>query len=63
MMGLLIAALGVLFMLGSKLPFLGRLPGDFVVGSGNVKVFFPLATSILLSLLLTFILNLVFSRR
>jgi hypothetical protein len=48
--GLGIAALGFLVMLG--LPF-GRLPGDIVVRRGNFSFYFPLATSILLSILLT----------
>lgn len=48
--GLVIAALGALVMLG--LP-LGRLPGDIVVRRGSFSFYFPLATSIVLSLLLT----------
>ena len=50
--GLAIAALGLLVMLG--LPF-GRLPGDIVVRRGNFSFYFPLATSIILSILLTLI--------
>jgi len=52
LIGLGIAALGVLVMLG--LPF-GRLPGDFVVRRGNFSFHFPLATSIILSILLSLI--------
>jgi hypothetical protein len=48
--GLVIAAVGGLVMLG--LP-LGRLPGDIVVKRGSFSFYFPLATSIVLSLLLT----------
>jgi hypothetical protein len=48
--GLVIAGLGLLTMLG--LP-LGRLPGDFAVRKGNISFYFPLATSIVLSILLT----------
>ena len=50
--GLGIAALGLLVMLG--LP-IGRLPGDIVVRRGNFSFYFPLATSIILSILLTLI--------
>jgi Protein of unknown function (DUF2905) len=53
LIGLAIAALGLLMMLG--LP-LGRLPGDFSVRRGNVSFYFPLATSVVLSILLTLIL-------
>jgi len=50
--GLAIAALGLLVMLG--LPF-GRLPGDIVVRRGNFSFYFPLTTSIILSILLTLV--------
>ena len=52
LVGLGIAALGLLVMLG--LP-LGRLPGDFQMRRGNFSFYFPLASSILLSILLTLI--------
>jgi hypothetical protein len=48
--GLVIAGLGVITMLGFPL---GRLPGDFAVKRGNVSFYFPLATSLVLSILLT----------
>jgi hypothetical protein len=48
--GLLIAAAGLLMTLG--LP-IGRLPGDFTVRRGNFSFYFPLATSILVSIVLT----------
>jgi hypothetical protein len=48
--GLVIAGIGLLVMMG--LP-LGRLPGDITVRRGNATFYFPLVTSILLSLLLT----------
>jgi hypothetical protein len=51
-LGLVISALGVLIMLG--VPF-GRLPGDFAVKRGNFAFYFPLTTSIVLSILLTLI--------
>ena len=54
--GLGIVALGVLIMLG--VPF-GRLPGDIVVRRGSFSFYFPLATSIIISILLTLILALL----
>jgi len=53
-MGLLLVVLGGILLLAGKahLP-LGRLPGDISYRGKNVTVYFPLATSILLSLLLT----------
>ena len=53
LIGLGITTLGLLLMLG--LP-LGRLPGDFLVRRGSVSFYFPLATSIVLSILLTLVL-------
>jgi hypothetical protein len=50
LVGLGIAAIGVAIMLG--VPF-GRLPGDIYLRRGNVSFYFPLATSILLSIILT----------
>ena len=50
--GLGIAALGVLILLG--VPF-GRLPGDVSLRRGNFTFYFPLATSLVLSILLTLI--------
>jgi predicted MFS family arabinose efflux permease len=55
LVGLAIAGLGLLMMLG--LP-LGRLPGDFYVKRGNFSFYFPLATSIILSIILTLVLAL-----
>ena len=52
LLGLGIAALGLLIILGVPI---GRLPGDFYVRRGNVSFYFPLATSIILSVLLTLI--------
>jgi hypothetical protein len=53
LIGLAIAALGLVMMLG--LP-LGRLPGDFYVKRGSVSFYFPLTTSIILSVVLSLIL-------
>ena len=53
LVGLAIAALGLVIMLGVPL---GRLPGDFYVRRGSFTFYFPLATSIVLSVLLTLVL-------
>jgi hypothetical protein len=54
LLGLGIAGLGVLLMLGVPL---GRLPGDFYIRRGGFSFYFPLATSILLSIILTLLLT------
>jgi len=58
-LGLLIAFVGLLINLG--LP-IGRLPGDFTIRRGNFSFYFPLATSIIASILLTLIM-MFFGRR
>jgi hypothetical protein len=60
--GLVIAAIGGLLLLVGKVPFLGRLPGDIYIQRKNFSFYFPLATSILVSILLTLLFSL-FRRR
>jgi hypothetical protein len=52
-LGGVLFVLGLLFTLGARIPGLGRLPGDIVFRKGNFTFYFPLVTSLLLSLLLT----------
>ena len=60
--GLILAALGVLMLLGDKLPFrLGRLPGDIVWQGKNTTFYFPITTLVLLNLVLFFLVR-IFSR-
>jgi hypothetical protein len=58
-LGLVMAAAGGLMLLGGRVPFLGRLPGDLSWRKGQVTVYVPLMTSLLVSLLLTLVLWLV----
>jgi hypothetical protein len=61
--GLVLVAIGILFTYSARLPFrIGRLPGDITIRGRNSVFYFPLATSILLSLLLSLALWL-FGRR
>ena len=52
-LGGVLVVCGLLLTLGARIPGLGRLPGDIVYRKGNFTFYFPLATSLLLSLLLT----------
>jgi len=54
--GLILIGLGALFLIGPKLPYVGRLPGDIYIQRKNFTLYFPLTTSVLLSLLLSAIL-------
>ncbi len=60
--GIVLAVLGGLLLLTGKIPFLGRLPGDIIIRRENWSFYFPLTTSILISILLTLIFSLI-SRR
>ena len=53
LIGLAIAGFGLLIMVGVPL---GRLPGDFAIRRGNFSFYFPLATSIVVSIILTLIM-------
>ena len=54
--GLLVAGVGVVIMLGVPL---GRLPGDVVYRRGGMTVYLPIATSVVLSVVLTLLLMFV----
>lgn len=60
--GVVLVLLGGLLLVVGKIPYIGRLPGDFYIERDNFTFYFPLATSILISILLTF-LFLLFGRR
>ena len=51
--GLAVALVGLVLMLAGRVPGLGRLPGDIYLQRGNWSFYFPLATSIVISVLLT----------
>ena len=55
-MGLVLVAAGVIISIAQRIPWLGRLPGDIYIKKENFSFSFPLATCILLSLLLSLIL-------
>jgi len=60
--GLALAGVGLLLVLAGRIPLLGRLPGDVLIQRGNFTFYFPLVTSLLLSVLLTVVLNLLARR-
>ncbi len=60
--GVVLALLGGLLLVVGKIPFIGRLPGDIYIQRENFTFYFPLATSLLISILLTLLFSL-FSRR
>jgi hypothetical protein len=58
-LGVVIAAVGFLLLFANKIPFLGRLPGDILIRRENFTLYLPLATSIILSILVSLILYLI----
>jgi len=60
--GAVIVLIGAALFLSGKVPWVGRLPGDILIERKNFTFYFPLATSILISILLT-ILFWFFGRR
>lgn len=55
-LGLVLAGLGLIWILAPSIPWLGRLPGDIRIERENFRFYFPLMTCLLLSVLLTLIL-------
>lgn len=60
--GVLIILVGLLLTFSGKIPFFGKLPGDIIISGKNFKFYFPIVTFLILSLLLTLILNVFFRR-
>lgn len=61
-LGAVIVAVGLVMMFADRIPFLGRLPGDIVIRRRNSTFYFPVVTMLVISVLLSLLLNL-FSRK
>jgi DUF2905 family protein len=55
-LGIILIVVGIIVTFSSKIPFLGRLPGDIYIHKKGFTLYFPLATSILLSVIVSAIL-------
>jgi hypothetical protein len=53
--GVFIAVIGLLMLAGNKIPWLGKLPGDIYIKKENFTFYFPIVTSILISIILSLI--------
>ena len=60
--GIILIVVGVIFMVSDRFLPLGRLPGDIAWSRKGVSFFLPITTCILLSIILTIILNIIFRR-
>lgn len=56
--GALLAVAGLVLMFAGRIPGFGRLPGDIIIQRGNFTFYAPLATMLLLSIILSLLLNL-----
>jgi hypothetical protein len=61
--GAVILVVGALLAFGPRIPWLGRLPGDFSFGGDGWKVYVPLGTSLLISAILTLAFWIFFRQR
>jgi hypothetical protein len=52
-LGIILMGIGVVFFLANKIPWIGRLPGDVYVKRGNLSFYFPIATCILISIIIS----------
>ncbi|MCD6551673.1 DUF2905 domain-containing protein [Thermotoga sp.] len=59
LMGLVLVVFGVLLVLFEKIPFFGKLPGDIVIRRKNFIFYFPLMTSLIISVVISLILYLI----
>lgn len=51
--GLILAGIGLLFMLAGRIGWIGKLPGDIIIKRENVTFYFPLVTCIIISVVLS----------
>lgn len=58
LVGVFIILIGVLLLVGEKIPWIGRLPGDIIIRKKNFTFYFPIVTSIVISILLTLLFSL-----
>ncbi len=61
--GIFMILFGLFFMLVGKIPHLGKLPGDIAIHTKRVHFYFPILTSLIISILLTIIINIIFRHK
>lgn len=55
--GVLFIIIGLAFMFGDRIPFIGRLPGDIHIKKENFSFYFPITTSIIISIIITILFS------
>lgn len=56
--GVILVLVGIVFVFSNKIPWIGKLPGDIYIHKKNLTLYFPITTSILISIVLSLILML-----
>lgn len=56
-LGILMVVAGLVVLYANKIPYIGRLPGDIYIKKDNFTFYFPLATSIIISIILTILFS------
>ncbi len=59
--GIILVILGGIFLLNGKYPFLSKMPGNIIIHTKNITIFFPLGFCILVSIVLSFVIR-IFNR-
>ena len=59
LLGVFIILIGFLLVIGEKIPWIGRLPGDIIIRKKNFTFYLPIVTSILISIILTLLFTLL----
>ncbi|MCK4416705.1 MAG: DUF2905 domain-containing protein [Candidatus Latescibacteria bacterium] len=60
--GILLVAAGIFITFAGRIPFLGRLPGDIFIRKGHLSFYLPVITCLVLSVIITILLNLFWRR-
>lgn len=56
-LGIVLIVIGLLFILGDKVPYIGRLPGDIIIKRERFSFYFPITTCIIISIILTLLFS------
>jgi hypothetical protein len=56
-LGIILIVVGIAFMFGDKIPYIGKLPGDIYIKKERFSFYFPITTSIIISIILTILFS------
>jgi len=58
LLGVFIIVIGLLLLIGEKIPWIGKLPGDIIIRKEKFSFYFPLTTCLIISIVLTLLFTL-----